>query len=80
MGAADPGPVYAMITCPLCGAEFDADRDNCHTSCAFNRNCTMIKCPYCDYEFLTESRTVNFLKTLFHRGRKEDADRIAPGR
>lgn len=27
----------------------------------------MIKCPYCDYEFLTESKTVNLLKSLLFR-------------
>lgn len=56
-----------MVTCPLCNSEFDPGRENCHTSCSFNKGCTMIKCPYCDYEFLTESKTVNLLKSLLFR-------------
>ena len=58
-----------MVTCPLCQAEFDPDHENCHTSCAFAKGCTMLQCPYCDYEFLTESKTVNLLKSLLLRKR-----------
>ena len=58
-----------MVTCPLCQAEFDPHSENCHTSCSFAKGCTLIQCPYCDYEFLTESKTVNLLKSLLLRGR-----------
>lgn len=68
-----------MIACPLCSAEFDADRENCHTSCQFNKGCSMIKCPYCDYEFLTESKTVNFFKSLFAKASKEERHAGASG-
>ena len=66
-----------MITCPLCNSEFDPGRENCHTSCAFNKGCTMIKCPYCDYEFLTESKTINLLKSLLFR-KKDKAPHELP--
>ena len=54
----------SMISCPLCGWEFDPLRENCHTGCPFNKGCTMIMCPGCGYEFLTESRIVNQFKAL----------------
>ncbi|UCD38166.1 MAG: hypothetical protein JSW54_01390 [Fidelibacterota bacterium] len=59
-----------MIACPLCGYEFDTRSENCHTSCVFNKGCSMIMCPACGYEFLAESRTINLIKALLTR-RKE---------
>ena len=46
--ALDPaklGRGVLMVTCPLCMAEFDPHKENCHTSCAFNKSCSMIQCP-----------------------------------
>lgn len=31
----------------------------------------MIKCPYCDYEFVEESKTINFLKSFLTRKKSE---------
>ncbi len=69
-----------MISCPLCSAEFDSDRENCHSSCPFNSGCNMLKCPYCDYEFVTESKTVNFFKAIFAKWNKEKHDAATPDR
>lgn len=60
-----------MTTCPLCNNEFDSEHQNCHTACTFNKGCSMIKCPYCDYEFVEESKTINFLKSLLTRKKSE---------
>lgn len=60
-----------MVTCPLCNFDFDPQGENCHASCPFNTGCGMIKCPYCDYEFITESKTVNLIKSLLSRGKQE---------
>ena len=69
-----------MVECPLCTAEFDPDKENCHTSCVFNSSCSMIQCPYCDYEFLTESKTVNFFKSLIQRlGGKDQHELTSTG-
>ena len=62
LAAAERG--VSVISCPLCGWEFDPRRENCHTGCPFNKGCTMIMCPGCGYEFLTESKTVNLFKSL----------------
>lgn len=61
----------SMISCPLCGWEFDPRRENCHAGCPFNKGCTMIKCPGCGYEFVTESKTVNLFKALLSTSQKK---------
>lgn len=59
-----------MTNCPLCNRKFDENTEDCHTGCYMSNGCPLIKCPHCGYEFVTESKTVNFLKRVF--GRKEN--------
>lgn len=62
-----------MTHCPLCNALFDETAENCHTGCYMSNGCPLIKCPQCGYEFVTESKTVNFLKKVFRR-KENDRD------
>jgi hypothetical protein len=75
--AADrPHPVAARarplpareVQCGLCGHRFlpTADTMSC-ASCPFQRRCAVICCPHCGYEFVTESRVVDFFRRLFRR-------------
>jgi len=61
----------ARYKCPLCGCEFDASDQRCH-SCPMARTCSVICCPNCGYGFATQSRLVGWLKRIF---RKKEAPR-----
>lgn len=61
-----------MINCPLCNRRFDENNENCHKSCTMHKGCPLIKCPNCNYEFVIESKTVNFFKRLLGKGEKSD--------
>jgi hypothetical protein len=65
-----------MITCPLCSYEFDSRQESCHTSCPFNKGCTMIMCPACGYEFLAESKIINLVKTLLTRRKEKQSNEV----
>jgi hypothetical protein len=61
-----------MTVCPLCSYEFDAQQENCHSSCPFNEHCNMIMCPACGYEFVEESKIVNLVKSLWKRKKEKN--------
>ena len=63
-----------MTSCPLCGYEFDPAGENCHSGCPFAKGCNLLMCPACHYEFVTESKTVNLVKSLVKRGKGEQRD------
>lgn len=65
---ADMSNEAKLHQCPLCTLEFQ-DGWACHTSCPVSAGCGMIKCPRCNYEFVSESRVLNFFKGLL--GSKE---------
>jgi len=48
--------------CPLCGIDFAVPA--CH-SCPLARDCKLIRCPRCSYEFAEESSVVDFVRRLF---------------
>jgi len=56
------------VQCGLCGYRFlpTADTMSC-VSCPFQKRCEVICCPHCGYEFVTESRVVEFFRRLFRR-------------
>ncbi|MDX1584724.1 MAG: hypothetical protein R3338_14090 [Thermoanaerobaculia bacterium] len=56
--------------CPLCTLEF-RDGWACHSSCPVSTGCGMIKCPRCNYEFVAESRIMNFFRGLVGGTSKE---------
>jgi hypothetical protein len=59
--------------CPLCTVEFE-DGWACHTGCPVSSGCGMIRCPRCSYEFVAESRIVNFVKGIFHRHQRREEE------
>ena len=51
-----------MIVCPLCSKEIPQDAEQCRTRCPMGKNCGLIRCPYCGYEMLPESRLVKLVR------------------
>jgi hypothetical protein len=56
------------VQCGLCGYRFlpTTDTMSC-VSCPFQRRCSVICCPNCGYEFVTESKVVEFFRRIFRR-------------
>ncbi|OGQ05821.1 MAG: hypothetical protein A2W61_02810 [Deltaproteobacteria bacterium RIFCSPLOWO2_01_44_7] len=52
--------------CPLCGFQFNAGEAACG-GCAMVSGCSMLKCPNCSYEFVAESRIVNWFQKVFKK-------------
>jgi hypothetical protein len=61
-----------MITCPLCGNNFEESARTLCSACPLGAKCNLICCPRCGYQWPAESATVNFIKKLF--GKKEIAN------
>jgi len=55
------------LDCPLCGFQFNAREAAC-SGCAMFNGCSMLKCPNCHYEFVAESKIVNWFKKLLDSG------------
>ena len=55
-----------MIKCPLCGKDFNKDEALC-AGCPFHDRCELTRCPNCGYEFVGESKIVNFFANLFKK-------------
>lgn len=61
------------IKCTFCGHEFTEDQGiNACKGCPVS-NCSMIKCPNCGYEILSEPKSLEFFKRLFKKG-SQNAD------
>jgi hypothetical protein len=56
--------------CPLCNLEFEGE--NCRSACGMSKGCTMVKCPRCSYEFVTDGTLASFFRRLMTR-RKDHA-------
>ena len=56
--------------CPLCNLEFEGE--NCRAECGMSKGCTMVKCPRCSYEFVTDGSLANLFRRLIAR-RKDHA-------
>lgn len=58
--------------CGLCGTHFVWDSDQkpavC-SNCPLARNCGMVMCPNCGYEFPTKSKIVEWLTMLWEKWR-----------
>lgn len=63
-----PAPAPRQVACGLCGHRFApaAETMGC-PRCPMARGCAILCCPRCGYEFVTESRIVNFFRRLFSR-------------
>jgi len=42
---------HQVLTCPLCGFEFERVDALCHHGCPLGAYCNLARCPACDYEF-----------------------------
>ncbi len=52
----------ARYECPLCGVDFEGA--TCHGSCPFARGCSMVRCPACGFEFVTEGIVARWIRTI----------------
>jgi NMD protein affecting ribosome stability and mRNA decay len=57
------------MKCPLCGKEFDRSAALC-SKCPFHDKCELMRCPHCGYEFVGESKIVNFFTRIFKSRRR----------
>jgi len=56
------------VACGLCGHRFAPTRETMACArCPMARGCAVLCCPRCGYEFVTESRLVNWVRRLFSR-------------
>lgn len=53
-----------LITCELCGFEFDAGGLKCHTGCPLGSKCSLICCPNCGFQQVDEERSI-VARTVF---------------
>lgn len=54
---------YPIINCPLCGYEFErSDAVWACRQCALARDCRLLRCPACHYEWPADSRIVTWLQ------------------
>ncbi|MBI2981147.1 MAG: ferrous iron transport protein A, partial [Deltaproteobacteria bacterium] len=58
-----------MLLCPLCQRSFD-EQTACH-GCGLNKQCQLIRCPHCYYEFVEKSSAIDFLDRIGRLFRKE---------
>ena len=58
-----------LLTCPLCGFEFQKPDALCHHGCPLGAMCNLARCPQCEYEFPQRTPGFTWLRRLF---KKED--------
>ena len=66
----------SLHVCALCGTRFLWDPDQKPTackSCPLARNCGMVVCPNCGYEFPTRSRIAEWLTMLWKKWRMRNS-------
>lgn len=51
-----------LLTCPLCGFEFDPADTVCHHGCPLHKACSLTRCPLCEYEFPETPKSVSRLE------------------
>lgn len=59
-----------LLRCPLCQYELKPDGDSGCASCGLVKNCSLIKCPNCGYEFVEKSGIILFFARLYRWIRK----------
>jgi len=70
LGAAELPPTAtpgALVTCPMCGYEFDRDDTLCGHGCPLGSLCNLVRCSNCEYEFPDAPRRRSWLKKLLSR-------------
>ena len=61
-----------QFKCPLCGREFTFDGQGCQSGCPMGAHCNLVCCPNCHYSFPRDSRTVNWLKKIWKKGKDHE--------
>jgi DtxR family Mn-dependent transcriptional regulator len=56
-----------LLTCPMCGFEFDRDDTVCGHGCPLGPVCNLLRCPSCEYEFPETPARITRLGKLFGR-------------
>jgi Fe2+ transport system protein FeoA len=57
----------SLLTCPLCGFEFERADTLCHHGCPLGAACHLARCPVCEYEFPEKPAAVSWLQRLLGR-------------
>ena len=60
-----------LLTCPLCGFEFERADSLCGHGCPLGAACHLARCPVCEYEFPEKPAAVSWLQRLLGRVREE---------
>jgi Fe2+ transport system protein FeoA len=55
------------MKCPLCGCEFPEGATTLCQRCPLQRNCELICCPNCGYQWPQQSSVVNLMRRIFQR-------------
>jgi Fe2+ transport system protein FeoA len=55
-----------ILTCPLCGFEFQKSDALCHHGCPLGAMCNLARCPQCEYEFPQQPAGLSWLRRLFN--------------
>jgi Fe2+ transport system protein FeoA len=66
-----------LLTCPLCGFEFERVDSLCGHGCPLGAACHLARCPVCEYEFPEKPAAVSWLRRLL--GKTEATPPSCPG-
>jgi len=61
----------ATRRCPLCGGSFPADGSGCPSACPIAKQCKVLCCPHCGYEFVEDSAVASGIARLWRRFRRK---------
>jgi Fe2+ transport system protein FeoA len=56
-----------LLTCPLCGFEFERSDSLCSHGCPLGAACHLARCPVCEYEFPAKPAGTSWLRRLLGR-------------
>lgn len=56
-----------LLTCPLCGFEFERSDSLCAHGCPLGAACHLARCPMCEYEFPEKPAGTSWLRRLLGR-------------
>ena len=56
-----------LLTCPLCGFEFQKADALCQHGCPLGALCNLARCPQCEYEFPAQTPAFSWLRRLFKK-------------
>lgn len=68
----------SLLTCPLCGFEFERADSLCGHGCPLGAACHLARCPVCEYEFPAKPAGVSWLRRLLGKT-EEPPPPLCPG-